>query len=315
MMHPPIITLLTDFGISDVYVGIMKGVIAGVNPELGVIDLTHEIPPQNLIAARFCLMNAIPYFPVGTIHIAVVDPGVGTRRRAIALRIPQGFLVGPDNGLFSGVIERVIQEKSAEAVEVVELTNPRYWRDPHPSATFQGRDIFAPVGAYLASGIPLERFGHPLDPTTLVSLGQPQPEITESGIEGCIQYIDQFGNIVTNISGDHVQGKTWFVAIRDLSPEEMAEKSRQKKKKKDKDKEKSKKEKILNGAQPDVGLQTLVSRMIPGSKTYGDVQPGQLVALVGSHGWIEIAANQGSAQAQLALDWGERVQVLLSEPT
>ena len=123
------ITLLTDFGLKDVYVGVMKGAIARINPTLTVIDLTHQIPPQNLMAARYCLTNAYPYFPEGTVHVAVVDPGVGSRRRAIALRLTNGFFVGPDNGIVSGVIE-TLEEK---VVSAVELTNRKYWRTPEPS--------------------------------------------------------------------------------------------------------------------------------------------------------------------------------------
>jgi S-adenosylmethionine hydrolase len=107
---PPPITLLTDFGDRDGYVGVMKGVIAGICPDARLIDLTHDIPPQNLAAARFTLLNAYPYFPAGTVHLVVVDPGVGTARRAIALQLPQGYLVGPDNGVLSGVFDQVPPE-------------------------------------------------------------------------------------------------------------------------------------------------------------------------------------------------------------
>ena len=174
MKQPHVLTLLTDFGLSDCYVGVMKGVIAQVNASLNVIDLTHQIPPQNVALARFALMTAFPYFPVGTVHVAVVDPGVGGTRRAIALAVgedaaqPSGFLVGPDNGLFSGVLT------TYPAIAAVELTEPQYWRSPTPSATFHGRDIFAPVGAYLANGVPLNEVGQSIAPETLVSLDVPQ---------------------------------------------------------------------------------------------------------------------------------------------
>ncbi|MHC5725640.1 MAG: SAM-dependent chlorinase/fluorinase, partial [Nostoc sp.] len=142
----PLVTLLSDFGDRDVYVGIMKGIIAQINRRLTVVDLTHQIPPQDIAAARFCLMNAYPYFPVGTVHVAVVDPGVGSKRRAIAVEFAQGFLVGPDNGIFSGVLSQ------SPAIAAVELTNLNYRRTPQPSKTFHGRDIFAPIAANLASG-------------------------------------------------------------------------------------------------------------------------------------------------------------------
>jgi hypothetical protein len=265
-----IITLLSDFGLSDVYVGVMKGVIAPINPALTVVDLTHQIPPQNIAAARFSLMNAYPYFPTGTVHIAVVDPGVGSHRRGIALQLDTGFLVGPDNGLFSGVLNQ------NPVVEAVELTNPKYWRTPTPSTTFHGRDIFASAGAHLASGVPLEQLGEVIDPETLVQLTIPEQTPTASGVAGCIQYIDHFGNLITNIPAADVQGKTWSVAVGD-SPTE-----------------------------------TLRERIIPGSQTYSNQPLGEVVALVGSHGWVEIAVNGGSAQSELQMDWGTVVEVVLT---
>ena len=265
-----IITLLSDFGLSDVYVGVMKGVIAQINPALTVVDLTHQIPPQNIAAARFSLMNAYPYFPTGTVHVAVVDPGVGSHRRGIALQLDSGFLVGPDNGLFSGVLNQ------NPVVEAVELTNPKYWRTLTPSTTFHGRDIFASAGAHLASGVPLEQLGEVIDPETLVQLAIPERTPTATGVAGCIQYVDHFGNLITNIPAADVQGKTWSVAVGD-SPTE-----------------------------------TLRDRIIPGSQTYSDRPLGEVVALVGSHGWVEIAVNGGSAQSELQMDWGTVVEVVLT---
>lgn len=199
------LTLLTDFGSDDVYVGVMKGVIAQINPTLAVVDLTHQIPPQNIAAARFCLMDAYPYFPDGTVHVAVVDPGVGGTRRAIAVEFAKGFLVGPDNGIFSGILSQ------SPALTVVELTNRVYWRNPQASSTFHGRDIFAPVGAHLASGVSLKQLGNPIDSATLVQLDIANCIFTGTGIAGSIQYIDHFGNLVTNIPGSYVEGKTWSV--------------------------------------------------------------------------------------------------------
>lgn len=259
-----LITLLTDFGLKDVYVGVMKGIIAQINPHLTVVDLTHQIPPQNIAAARFNLINAYPYFPTGTVHIAVVDPGVGSHRRGIAVQLDEGFLVGPDNGLFSGVLNQT------RVVEAVELTNPEYWRTPIPSSTFHGRDIFAPVGAHLASGVAIAQLGESIDPNTLVQLALPEPTLTASGIAGCIQYIDHFGNLVTNIPGTEVQGKIWSVAIGD--------------------------------------------RTITSSQTYSDRPLGEAVALIGSHGWVEIAVNGGSAQQALQIDWALPIEVVVTFP-
>jgi hypothetical protein len=193
-----ILTLTSDFGLSDVYVGVMKGAIAQINPHLTVIDLTHDISPQNIAAAEFCLLDAYRYFPDGTVHVAVVDPGVGSNRRAIAIEFRHGFLVGPDNGIFSGVLSQ------SRAIAAVELTQTQYWRTPKPSNTFHGRDIFAPVGAHLASGVPLAELGRTIDLATLVQLDLPQLTHTSTGILGGIQYIDRFGNLVTNIPGSNV---------------------------------------------------------------------------------------------------------------
>jgi len=260
-----IVTLLSDFGLSDVYVGVMKGVIAQINSSLTVVDLTHQIPPQNIAAARFNLMNAYPYFPVGTVHIAVVDPGVGSQRRAIALQLDAGFLVGPDNGLFTGILNQ------NPVVAAVELTNSDYWRTPTPSTTFHGRDIFASVGAHLASGVPLEQLGKVIDAATLVQLAIPERTPIAGGIVGCIQYIDHFGNLVTNIPAADVQGKTWSVAVG--------------------------------------------NRIILGSETYSDRELGDIVALVGSHGWVEIAVNGGSAHSTLQLDCTASIKVILTAVT
>ncbi|MBE8990672.1 SAM hydrolase/SAM-dependent halogenase family protein [Nostoc sp. LEGE 12450] len=257
-----LITFLSDFGDRDIYVGVMKGVIAQANPRLRVIDLTHQIPPQDIAAARFCLMNAYPYFPVGTVHLAVVDPGVGSKRRAIAVEFAQGFLVGPDNGIFSGVLSQNL------AIAAVELTNLNYWRTPQPSNTFHGRDIFAPVAANLASGVSLKQLGQEIDPASLVKLDIGECKQTSNGVVGCIQYIDHFGNLVSNIPASYVQGKIWYVQTTGLS--------------------------------------------IPGCQTYGDVNVGEILALVGSHGWVEIAINSGNAHSQLHLDWQAPLQVVLT---
>lgn len=265
-----LMTFLSDFGDRDVYVGIMKGVIAQINPRLRVVDLTHQIPPQDIAAARFCLMNAYPYFPVGTVHVAVVDPGVGSKRRAIAVEFAQGFLVGPDNGIFSGVLSQSpAMSTTGYAYAAVELTNLNYWRTPQPSKTFHGRDIFAPVAANLANGVPLKQLGQEIDPASLVKLDIAECKQTSNDVVlGCIQYIDHFGNLVSNIPASYVQGKNWYVQAAGLS--------------------------------------------IPGCETYNDVNVGELIALVGSHGWVEIAINSGNAHSQLQLDWQETLQVVLT---
>ena len=203
------IALLTDFGTEDVYVGVMKGVIAQINSALVCLDLTHHIPPQNVALASFQLMNAYPHFPQGTVFVAVVDPGVGSRRRAIALQTPRGYLVGPDNGVFSHIL------KDQGAIAAVELSNPDYWYMPHPSTTFHGRDIFAPVAAHLASGVSLTDLGSSLARTDLHQLALPDCQVTGPEITGVIQAIDHFGNLITNIPGAHVTQPTWLIQIGD----------------------------------------------------------------------------------------------------
>ncbi len=186
----PIVTLLTDFGLEDEYVGVMKGVILSIAPQVRLVDLTHSVPPQDVRRAALILMNAAPYFPPDTVHLAVVDPGVGTERRPIAVRTGRGTFVGPDNGLFSFVLAEM------ETWTAVELREPAY-RLPLVSTTFHGRDIFAPAAAHLASGVPVEALGPVVN--NLATLPLPRLEIGESSLEGEILYADRFGNLVTSI--------------------------------------------------------------------------------------------------------------------
>jgi len=261
-----LITLLSDFGYDDIYVGVMKGAIAQVNPALVVVDLTHAIPPQAILPARFALQSAFPYFPAGSVHVAVVDPGVGSDRRGIAVAVgqhptqPQGYLVGPDNGLFSGIWE------TWPILACVELNQPQYWRSPHPSQTFHGRDIFAPVGAHLASGVPLTQVGTPIPVSALVQNRLPPLIPTPTGLHGCIQAIDHFGNLVTTIPQTAVIGKSWAVQLG--------------------------------------------TEVVPGQATYSDRPVGSVVALIGSHGWVELGINQGNAAHTLHLQIGDPVTLI-----
>ena len=254
------IAVLTDFGLEDGYVGIMKGVMSSIYADLSIIDLTHYIPPQNIWAARFCLMNAYPYLPKNTVFLAVVDPGVGSKRRSIAIKCSRGYLVGPDNGLFSGIL------LEDPAIKAVSLTNTDYWRVPNVRFTFHGRDIFAPVASHLASGVPLEALGVDIPLNSLVSLPLDHPKVTENKIIGSIQYIDHFGNLITNISSYQVKDKDWLIQIDD--------------------------------------------KIIKSGLTYGDVNRGENIPLIGSHGWLEIAVNGGNAQEKLQLKWGDKITVI-----
>ncbi len=255
----PFISLLTDFGLQDPYVGIMKGVIHTLSPQAQLIDLSHGIPPQDVAVARFALMTAYPYLPLGTIHLAVVDPGVGSNRRAVAIQTQEGYLVGPDNGLFSGVLAQ------SQALAAVQLTNPSYWRSPQPSHTFHGRDIFAPVAAHLANGIPLAELGDPLDVAELVRLDWPQPQEEADGWRGVIQAIDHFGNGISNLPGQWVEGRSWSASVKGIPIRSVA--------------------------------------------TFAEGEVGEVLALVGSSGWLEIAQNQGNASRTLGLNVGDEIKV------
>jgi S-adenosyl-L-methionine hydrolase (adenosine-forming) len=191
----PIITLLTDFGSRDYFVGAMKGVILSIHSSASIVDLTHEIPPQDIRAAAFNLLAVYKDFPAGTIHLAVVDPGVGSARRGIIIECGGQFFVGPDNGLFSWICDR---EKKFRAIH---LTDQKHFRHP-VSDTFHGRDVFAPVAAALASGVAPTDFGPVIDdPVQLESL---EPESGDSGVIAArIIHIDRFGNCVTNLTREH----------------------------------------------------------------------------------------------------------------
>lgn len=194
MPNPPLVTLTTDFGLEDGFVGVMKGVILGLCPSARLVDISHAIPPQNVLAGALTLAAAFRFFPAGTIHLAVVDPGVGTARRPLAARLGPFFFVGPDNGLFTPVYEEA--EKNGWPMALVHLTNENYFL-PHISRTFHGRDLFAPVAAHLANGIPLEDLGPALQEPVRLSL--PKPERTAEGWRAHIIAIDHFGNLATDL--------------------------------------------------------------------------------------------------------------------
>ncbi|HEY2921859.1 MAG TPA: SAM-dependent chlorinase/fluorinase [Candidatus Binatia bacterium] len=206
-----IITLLTDFGNQDYFVGAMKGVILSINPTVHVVDISHEIPPQDIEAAAFALLCCYQNFPAGTIHVAVVDPGVGSDRKPTLIECAHQVFVGPDNGLFSWICER---EPTWSAIQ---LTNERFFRHP-VSRTFHGRDIFAPVAAALSKGTSPQEFGGPL--TDVVRLDSLQVKsVNESTIEGRIIHIDRFGNCVTNLTAADLSSKelasSWRLVLND----------------------------------------------------------------------------------------------------
>lgn len=265
MASVPIVTLTTDFGLQDGFVGMLKGVILGICPSARIVDISHDIPAQDIQAAGLILQRAYSYFPAGTVHLAIVDPGVGTARRPIAIRAGDHLFVGPDNGLFSIIF--VEAEERNLPVAAFHLTNKKFWL-PVLSGIFHGRDLFSPVAAYLASGVPLEELGMPIDDP--VRLPLPRPERTASGWHAHIIAIDHFGNLATDLPAAWIK-------------------------------------------EPAKVVIHLAGREILGlSATYGERLAGSLLALVDSHGRLEIAVSCGSAAGVTGLQVGGRVEVVES---
>ena len=272
------ITLTTDFGRKDAYVGMMKGVMAAITPQAKFLDITHAVPPQDIAAAAYLLWAALPYFPPSTVHLVVVDPGVGTARKAIATRTSWGTLVGPDNGVFSYLWAANPPEKT------VELANAVYQQKP-VSTTFHGRDIFAPAAAYLARGVPLAEFGPPVE--SLIQLPTPSLELGNGKISGRIIYLDHFGNAITSLGRLTWEGKYLHLKAA-FGPEEIA---------------------LL----PADKLRVVVGeeKLTQLHRTYGNLKPSTPLALVGSAGMLEIAVADGNAAQQLSLNVGDKVELIL----
>lgn len=190
----PLVTLITDFGTADGYAGAMKGVLLSLNRQATVIDITHEVPPQDVTAGAFTALVACPYYPPGTVHILVVDPGVGSERRILAAQIGAWWFIAPDNGLLTHLMDR------HEVAAVYALTEPRFWR-PVVSNTFHGRDILAPVAAHLTLGVAAEALGQRVDTATLVRLPLAQPEASPDRLRGSVIHVDRFGNLISNLPG------------------------------------------------------------------------------------------------------------------
>jgi S-adenosyl-L-methionine hydrolase (adenosine-forming) len=184
-----IITLTTDFGSQDYYVSAMKAVILGISPDVRFVDISHDLPPQDIMAGAWVLKNTAFLYPPGTIHLAVIDPGVGSTRRPVLVQVRDQLFVGPNNGLFSLVAE-------SEDHRVFELTEQRFWREA-VSPTFHGRDIFAPVAAWLSKGEPQEHFGRELKELTAYRWAKPIAD--DEGVQGWVMHIDRYGNLITNI--------------------------------------------------------------------------------------------------------------------
>jgi S-adenosylmethionine hydrolase len=283
MNRRPVITLTTDFGVSDGYVGTMKGVMLDIAPDAQLVDITHDIRPQDVRQTAYVLYTACPFFPPHAVHLVVVDPGVGSARRPIAVRSAFGTFVGPDNGVFSYVMAAgVLAEESVEAI--VQLESPRY-RLPHVSHTFHGRDIFAPAAAHLAAGVPIDQLGSAVsDPVTLPL---PRLEMGPRVVRGEVLHADHFGNVITSIGrllwrGDELSLEPVFQARSGQTAHFRA----------------------------DSALVVVGGREIRGLyRTYADVASGEVLALVGSEGHLEIAVREGSGAGRLGLRPDDTVEL------
>jgi hypothetical protein len=221
-----IITLTTDFGYNDAYVGAVKGAILGINPEANIIDISHSIELQNILQAAFILSAAYRYFPKQTVHMAIVDPGVGSERQGIILKTPSALFVAPDNGILSYIIDDLFPVESCSSTEQAQdlkeiifkkgleaaaITDPRFWRHP-VSPTFHGRDIFAPVAAGLSLGISLYEFGEKINSLHVLSI--PKPSFDPNGnLVGKVLHIDRFGNLITNIKSNDLPRKGVMIEV------------------------------------------------------------------------------------------------------
>ncbi|MEM3061231.1 MAG: S-adenosyl-l-methionine hydroxide adenosyltransferase family protein [Candidatus Bathyarchaeia archaeon] len=262
----PIITLLSDFGLKDPYVSEMKATILSICPSATLIDITHEVAKYDVVEGAFILASASPFFPKKTVHLAVVDPGVGSKRRPIIVKSKRHLYVGPDNGLL------ILAAKNDGLISVYHITNREYMRE-EISSTFHGRDIFAPVSAHLANGVKPEEIGIEVEDYEF-------PEFVKPVIKGNLVelqaiHIDSFGNVITNLHRDQVEGlKLDFNTRLRLRI-----------------KDKTIKIKFL--------------------RTYSHARKKELLALVGSHDFLEIAMNQGSASDRLKLKKGSRINLFI----
>jgi len=260
----PIITLLSDFGLKDSYVAQMKAVILSICHKATIVDISQQVERHNLRMGAFILASAAPYFPDGTIHVAVVDPGVGGKRRPILIETTRSFYVGPDNGLL------VLAAKDDQIKRVYHIVGERFIAE-QISATFHGRDIFAPVAAHLANGVEPSKIGRAV--TDFVVPDYSETKIEEGSVVCEVVHIDGFGNVVTNLHSRDL-GRT---AIRYGSLFKLKHKGKS------------------------AGLKLC--------RTYSDVRVGVLLGLIGSHGFLEIAVNQGSAAKRLEVTQGSKLRL------
>lgn len=275
-----VITLTTDFGADDAYVAVMKGVILSTNPEVNIVDITHSVEPQNVYQAAFILGYTYRYFPKKTVHVAIVDPGVGSERRGVILKTPSALFVAPDNGILSYVIDELSSTEDltvqysqdqdlvtlGKGFEAVAITEPRFWRHP-VSTTFHGRDIFAPVAAALSLDISPYECGEKI--TSLHVFPIPKPLVDYQGnLTGTVLYVDHFGNLITNIKKSDLPDKDILIEA--------------------------------------------AGRLIQGITNYY-AEGEELMTIIGSSGYLEISLKNGSAADFLNTTIGDEIKVTLEE--
>jgi hypothetical protein len=269
MERNPVITLTSDFGYRDPSAAIMKGVILDINPLAVIADITHEISLQNIAEAAYVIGTSFQYFPHKTIHVVVVDPGVGSARRPILVVTDYHYFVGPDNGVFSSVYAQ------SESLAVIHITAEHYFL-PRRSSTFHGRDVFAPVAAWLSKGIHLSKFGEPITDYTVMTLPGPASP-SQNILEGEVIYIDHFGNLITNIPGQKMYAFT--DGIRDGKLKVTVK-----------------------------GIEAPLKRF------YSEVPDKQLYSLVNSFGYLELFVNSANAASAYGLTVGDKVTVISPQP-
>ena len=277
----PVITLTTDFGYDDPYVAAVKGAILNINPQATLVDVSHTIRPQDILQAAFILSGAYRYFPKQTIHVAIVDPGVGSERRGVILKAPSAIFVAPDNGILSYIIDDLfsidgssVTEETHGLTEIVfkkgleaaAITDPRFWRHP-VSPTFHGRDIFAPVAAGLSLGISPYEFGEKINSLHVLPIVKPSLA-PDGNVVARVLHIDRFGNLITNIRSNNLPGKNITIEVG--------------------------------------------GRRVQGMSDYYAQGEG-IMAVVGSSGYLEISLRDGSACDFLGVEVGDEVRVISTE--
>lgn len=268
MLYSSVITLTTDFGYKDPFVGIMKGVILKINPLVKIVDISHEVVPQNIMEAFFMIEKSFKSFPQKTIHVGVVDPGVGSERRPILISAEYHYFVGPDNGIFSFIYNL------SKHFTVIHITAKHYFL-PNLSSTFHGRDIFAPVAAWLSKGVDINNFGEPIRDYAKIPTSFPK-KLSECIIEGEVIYIDRFGNLITNISAYNINE--------------------------------------LTRNYPNKKLKVIIRDIEAPFKThYSEATDDMLYSLIDSFGSLELFVNKGNASTIFDINVGEKVIVTITK--